>query len=593
MNDKQSVVIANNDIVYLWWRVPKKIQDCLGFSIHRVIDGVEEEKGLYATVGFDVENDPRKSPQTTDEWPIQCFNWKDVYAPHDTDIQYKIIPMTGTWDSLHPDPTKTIVTQTVRRTQRYGDAKIIFNRGILATQAFAKSGTGKKFSPDEARDLISNPTSAWRKRLGGQLLYNIHAFFDRAVNEGGNYYAALYELTDDELIQEFTRNRNTELILSNANSSKTTIVDGKKKTITIEDGTNKSTRERLHQLRNITVYDRMLGSHIGHNKFVIYVDSNGKPVSVMMGSMNYTATGLCGQTNNLIIIESEKIASKYMEYWQHLKNDIPEKQGTALRTWCAEHCAIETMNQDTAKVTVWFSPNTKEKSKPKNAPTPVDMQEVFRLIQEAKESILFLLFNPGSPSIIDAIRDTATDRQSSQSRLFVRGAVSDAKVASSVTTNIFSYDILKAPDTYYFDRVTGVAAIPGPFSYFEDELLKLGFATIHDKILVIDPLLDECTAILGSHNLGFTASYKNDENMLIIQNDKAIVQAYAVHVLDLVNHFKWRYKLQKKISDAKVKTRVEKEKILKRDWNDLDETDTWMDYYFNEDGFINRDKFLF
>jgi phosphatidylserine/phosphatidylglycerophosphate/cardiolipin synthase-like enzyme len=171
--------------------------------------------------------------------------------------------------------------------------------------------------------------------------------------------------------------------------------------------------------------------------------------------------------------------------------------------------------------------------------------------------------------------------------------VSDAKVAATAATNIFGGDILKNPDTYYSEQITGVAAIPGPFSYFEAELLKLGFATIHDKILVIDPLNDDCSVITGSHNLGYAASYKNDENLLIIRHDKPIAQAYATHVLDVVNHFKWRYKLQDKIKKSGAKTAKEIEAALETGWHDLNEKDTWMNSYFNKDGFINRDRFLF
>jgi hypothetical protein len=63
----RSVVISNNDIIYIWWSVPEKIKNCLGFSIHRIVDG--KETALPATVGFNVEEDQRTSPQTTDEWP--------------------------------------------------------------------------------------------------------------------------------------------------------------------------------------------------------------------------------------------------------------------------------------------------------------------------------------------------------------------------------------------------------------------------------------------------------------------------------------------------------------------------------------------
>jgi phosphatidylserine/phosphatidylglycerophosphate/cardiolipin synthase-like enzyme len=282
-----------------------------------------------------------------------------------------------------------------------------------------------------------------------------------------------------------------------------------------------------------------------------------------------------------------------MEYWNQLKSDIDKKQGDELRSWCADHEANEKINNNKTSVNLWYSPNTRQKTKPKDAATPVDLNEVFGLIGKTKESILFLVFNPGSPSIVDEIKKVAAARPKSKPPLYIRGAVSDASLAESVTTNIFSGDILKNPDTYYFDRVTGVSAIPGPFSYFEEELLKLGFATIHDKILVIDPLDKDCVVITGSHNLGYSASYKNDENMLIIKNDKAIAEAYATHVLDIVNHFKWRYKLQDKIRKAGAKTTKEKEEVLKKEWHDLDETDTWMNYYFNANGFINRDKFLF
>jgi phosphatidylserine/phosphatidylglycerophosphate/cardiolipin synthase-like enzyme len=589
----QSVVLTNNDVIYLWWSIPKKIKNCLGFSIHRIINGVEEPKGLYATVGFDRKNDKRKSPQTTDEWPVQSFNWKDLYAPRDKEIKYRIIPMIGSWDQLLPDLPNSIVTSPARKTQQYGDAKIIFNRGILSTQAFSKSGTGGKINPEEARKLITNPSSLWRNRLGGQMLENVNSFFNRAKNEGGKYYAALYELTDETLIKELTRNKGTEIILSNANSSKTEIVDGKKKTVSIDDGTNKNTRQALHKVKTITVYDRMLGTHIGHNKFVIYVNKAGKPKAVLTGSTNWTPTGLCGQTNNMVILESESIATHYLDYWKQLRDDIPEKQGASLRNWCCQHSEKGKINKDKTNITLWYSPNTKQKNKPKDAETPPDMEHVYRLIRKAKGTVLFLVFNPGSQSIIDEIKKVAATRPASKQPLFVRGAVSDAKIAEKVTTNIFSSDIAKNPDTYYFDRVTGVAAIPGPFGYFEDELLKLGFATIHDKILVIDPFDDDCVVITGSHNLGFAASFKNDENMLIIQNDKSIAQAYATHVLDVVNHFKWRYKLQSKIKKAGAKTLKEKEAVLSKGWHDLAEEDNWMNYYFNSTGFINRDKFLF
>lgn len=65
-------------------------------------------------------------------------------------------------------------------------------------------------------------------------------------------------------------------------------------------------------------------------------------------------------------------------------------------------------------------------------------------------------------------------------------------------------------------------------------------AIIHDKLVVIDPRSDDCSVILGSHNLGFKASYSNDENFLIVSGDRDLAAAYAVHILDVYDHYRFR-----------------------------------------------------
>jgi phosphatidylserine/phosphatidylglycerophosphate/cardiolipin synthase-like enzyme len=83
---------------------------------------------------------------------------------------------------------------------------------------------------------------------------------------------------------------------------------------------------------------------------------------------------------------------------------------------------------------------------------------------------------------------------------------------------------------------------------FESELLSVGKAIIHDKILVIDPLSDAGAIVVGSHNLGFKASYENDENLLIIRGNRALAEAYMVHVLDVYEHYRYRA-LQRDMKD--------------------------------------------
>jgi phosphatidylserine/phosphatidylglycerophosphate/cardiolipin synthase-like enzyme len=95
-------------------------------------------------------------------------------------------------------------------------------------------------------------------------------------------------------------------------------------------------------------------------------------------------------------------------------------------------------------------------------------------------------------------------------------------------------------------------------------------AIIHDKIVVIDPLSPDCSVILGSHNLGFTASCCNDENLVIIRGDTALAQAYAVHVLDVYDHYRFRAK------EAELKEKHE------AGWTGYLKTDdSWQDEYLD------------
>ena len=90
---------------------------------------------------------------------------------------------------------------------------------------------------------------------------------------------------------------------------------------------------------------------------------------------------------------------------------------------------------------------------------------------------------------------------------------------------------------------------------FEAEILKLGTAVVHDKIVVIDPLSEKPVVAIGSHNLGYKASYENDENLAIIRNNKALAQAYAVHILDVYDHYRYRaWKAKNKLEGKPVFT---------------------------------------
>src|SRR5262249_41739675 len=148
--------------------------------------------------------------------------------------------------------------------------------------------------------------------------------------------------------------------------------------------------------------DRLLpkGNYIGHNKFVVYVDSGGTPRVVLTGSTNWTPTGICAQSNNIVVFTDDEISARYLDYWHRLVAD-KAMQAPKLRTDNRKPPPDLTIGAGSGTARVWFSPNTKQKTKPsKNPPSPVDMTEVFDVISGAASGVLFLLFSAGAPSIL-------------------------------------------------------------------------------------------------------------------------------------------------------------------------------------------------
>ncbi len=101
----------------------------------------------------------------------------------------------------------------------------------------------------------------------------------------------------------------------------------------------------------------------------------------------------------------------------------------------------------------------------------------------------------------------------------------------------------------------------------------MGKAIIHDKILVLDPADPvNCVVAFGSHNLGYKASYANDENLVIVQGYRDLALAYTAHVLDVYDHYRFRATEIAKASGEKGVPRGKK-------WAGfLDATDEWQSH---------------
>jgi phosphatidylserine/phosphatidylglycerophosphate/cardiolipin synthase-like enzyme len=552
-------------------------------------------------------------------------------------------------------------------TDNFGDVSAFFNNGILSTQNLRKqleTPDGKAPTKPQIDAHIQKTGDPIRTFLSGDVLPALKSMFARAEKEDGTLHLALYELDDPELVELLVQNQaRLNIILSTAGSktvaagktgslaaaakavvkrskvvkeakkkrsaakktkkaskaqkakaSKKTVkkaakaangAAAKPKKITIWDITNSDAREKLSALMGARFQNRMFNNsaHIGHNKFAVLLDKTGKPTAVWSGSTNWTPTGLCAQSNNTIVVESEDVAQAYFEYWTRLHADeLPEPdplsaplgsdQGPELRKANAKPSPAKLDNGKT-EVELWYSPNTPKTGTPKTRTVPPDLEFVFSLMKRAKDAIFFLVFNPGrtdpEDEDVNTVVSAGIDFGRLDPKLTVFGAISDPTALPGFVAPPKDApqdkNAPKIPNAAIFSP-SGVpnvlmiraAAINDLVSDFQREILSAGHAIIHDKIVVIDPMSEtDCVVITGSHNLGFKASYANDENMLILRGNRALALAYTVHVLDVYDHYKFRAALEQQARDAMLKGNPKPKKPTGKGF--LQTTDKWQDPY--------------
>lgn len=566
----------NNEVALIAWELDGMIEGCLGFDIVRIrADGSEPPKGLPAWVPFKGQANPKWQPQDTSVWPIQRLYWRDLTLRRHRDslgerevgfeVRYAVRPV-GDWraglERVAPRQPKAysgevrplgylgpaVETNTIRIDLGYDGVRATFTNGILSGQwlRHAIESDGKAFNAKTISAEMANPKSKIRRYLTGDVLETVHLFLTDPKYRDGDVRLALYELSDEELQRLLVENKDRiEVILSNSS---------KKRGGTAWDDTNRAARRALHEA-GVRIHDRMFNNnHIGHNKFAVW-RKDGKAKAVMTGSTNWTPTGLCGQSNNALIAESGEIARAYDAYWQHLLEDrfpAPRPQTSPGRAAQCQGPEIRSADArpssatlGDATVQVWFSPNTTATRKGKTAPP--DLAALFKLMSVAKEAIFFLAFLPsraGANSIISAAIEAATRSKT----LVCAGAISDVTAMPGYVPpdkNGATAAEREGVKPYTYDRnglhIVRATELKDPIGDFEKEILKTGNAVVHDKVVVIDPLSkDDCIVAMGSHNLGFKASYENDENMLIVRGAQALALAYAVHVIDVYDHYRFR-----------------------------------------------------
>jgi phosphatidylserine/phosphatidylglycerophosphate/cardiolipin synthase-like enzyme len=511
---------ADCNDAFIVWRSNAPIANCIGFELRRFDNG--NMTTINNRVDFTSGTPDLKTPVSSAVSPLRRYTWTDHSNKPGDKVAYQVVPViaaasgAGNPDMALASPKSNIVTIAAEAGSGF---QCFFNRGILLSQFMAKyignvnsDAALKKFK----QELNADPDSENKIRtfLGGPLRDQMVALLRTAKTKGQQLYAALYELSDNLLIEELKAlGKNAHIILTNGTHK------------SASDDENAAARKTLEGPCDI--HNRMLPSgYLGHNKFAVIADTPTKPKQLWTGSTNWTPTGLCTQMNNGILITDDNVAGIYLDHWNALAkagNDTPPSLLT-------DDNKVKPATVGSTPVNIWFARTTGQP----------EMNAVEDLVAKAQQGVLFLMFEPGQSPIENAILKLKVSRPD----LFVKGVIStmdkNDQTKGSVTLvrrgdmNIPPIDVIVP--TGLDDNVTGWADEVSRPAFLRD----IGFAIIHSKVVVIDPNGSKPVVVTGSHNFSVTASTKNDENLIIIQGSSALAQAYAVNIQSVYDHYEFR-----------------------------------------------------
>jgi hypothetical protein len=534
---------ANCDDAYVIWRYPAAVPSCRGFALYRKPEG-EKAVPVDTFIPFAGESHEPGEHRPSTEWPIQKFGWTDVLARAGEKLQYQVVPMVGKAGALeqaedHASPW----SDPVEVTADAGDGLFAyFNRGVLATQSVARRLKGDEPWTKRLLKMIETPGDPTREYLSGELRLAMRRILaDVEAKPQAALYAALFELNDPELVQDLCAlGPRAHVILANGADH--------------EGDENEEARRTLKEAK-VDLHDRMTGSRLAHNKFMVVCEPEDSPRLAWTGSTNWSMSGLCTQVNNGLTIASANVAAYYRAQWDALReagDEFPPKlvdgNGTKRSAKLGD-----------AGIGTWFASVHEE----------VDLADARELIASAQSGILFQFFNPGrEKTLFNAIMERVT--VDDPASLYVHGVLNQDPEAGSKDPALVNLIHRGQVDEADPDIVLP-SKVDKRFSSWEEEIDRLSIVMIHSKVVVLDPFGAKPVVMTGSHNLGPRASSKNDDNLNLIVGAPKLAAAYATHIIAVYNAYRWRYVRSQRAADAG------------KEWEGPEDGDGWQDPYYGGD----------
>jgi phosphatidylserine/phosphatidylglycerophosphate/cardiolipin synthase-like enzyme len=228
------------------------------------------------------------------------------------------------------------------------------------------------------------------------------------------------------------------------------------------DNMDSSDVEALLEAGILIVGDEQEG--LMHDKFVVIDRSE-----VWVGSMNYTDSGTYEDNNNMMRVLSTKLAQNYLVEFNEMFEE--KKFGPDVDPQTPN----PNITVDGTRIDTYFSPDDHV------------LDALYALLSGANESIYFLAFSFTSNELGDIVR------QKAETGLDIKGVMDEEQIASNTGTEFDPF------------RQAGL-----------DVLIDGNDGQMHHKVFIVDGRI----VVLGSYNFSRSAEERNDENIIIVYNEK-------------------------------------------------------------------------
>jgi len=293
---------------------------------------------------------------------------------------------------------------------------------------------------------------------------------------------------------------------------------------------------------------------ISHNKFIVLL-KNGKPQAVLTGSTNFSLGGIFGHSNVVHVVENQKTARAFLEYWEKLLPD-PHKNELGPELSAAYELPEELPPKG---ITTVFSPRASADALDYYARLAGGAGEaLFMTFAFGMDEKFQLIYKDGQAGLRMALMDKMVlPRQDKEKEEVERQKIIALRKKKENRFAIGADLQLNSLDHWLAEKRHN---------------LNPNVKYLHTKYLLVDPLGNDPIVVSGSANFSNASCTENDENMLVIRGNKRVADIYFCEFMRLYAHYAFRDWLKSEIDKGHEVNPVEY----------LDEENKWWKQWFGD-----------